>query len=59
MKPTWAIEAAAQRSGGIIPDSQSIVSLAAAMALPAAFPYRDLVVRTAFAVVLGTLVIQD
>jgi len=28
------------------------------MALPAAFPYRDLVVLTAFAVVLGTLVIQ-
>jgi len=35
-----------------------IVTLAAAMALPAAFPYRDLVVLTAFAVVLGTLVIQ-
>ncbi|MET0216435.1 MAG: sodium:proton antiporter [Burkholderiales bacterium] len=37
---------------------RGIVSLAAAMALPAAFPYRDLVVLTAFAVVLGTLVIQ-
>jgi CPA1 family monovalent cation:H+ antiporter len=37
---------------------RGIVSLAAAMALPAAFPYRDLIVFTAFAVVLGTLVIQ-
>ena len=37
---------------------RDIVSLAAAMALPPAFPYRDLVVLTAFAVVLGTLVIQ-
>ena len=37
---------------------RGIVSLAAAMALPAAFPYRDLIVLTAFSVVLGTLVIQ-
>ena len=37
---------------------RGIVSLAAAMALPAAFPYRDLVVLTAFSVVLGTLVLQ-
>jgi CPA1 family monovalent cation:H+ antiporter len=37
---------------------RGIVSLAAAMALPAAFPFRDLIVLTAFAVVLGTLVIQ-
>lgn len=37
---------------------RGIVTLAAAMALPAAFPYRDLIVLTAFAVVLGTLVIQ-
>jgi monovalent cation/hydrogen antiporter len=37
---------------------RGIVSLAAAMALPAAFPYRDLIVLTAFAVVLGTLAIQ-
>jgi len=40
------------------------VTLAAALALPietaggAAFPYRDLIVVTAFAVVLGTLVVQ-
>ena len=37
---------------------RGIVSLAAAMALPAAFPYRDLIVLTAFSVVLGTLTIQ-
>jgi len=34
------------------------VSLAAAMALPAEFPYRDLIVLTAFSVVVGTLTIQ-
>ena len=34
------------------------VTLAAAMALPPAFPYRDLIVLTAFSVVLGTLAIQ-
>jgi monovalent cation/hydrogen antiporter len=42
---------------------RGIVSLAAALALPilpsgAAFPFRDLIVLTAFLVVLGTLVIQ-
>jgi monovalent cation/hydrogen antiporter len=37
---------------------RGIVSLAAAMALPSGFPYRDLIVLTAFTVVLGTLVIQ-
>ena len=37
---------------------RGIVTLAAALALPAAFPYRDLIVLTAFFVVLGTLVIQ-
>src|SRR6185436_6001022 len=37
---------------------RGIVSLAAAMALPPDFPYRNLIVLTAFAVVLGTLVIQ-
>jgi CPA1 family monovalent cation:H+ antiporter len=37
---------------------RGIVSLAAAMALPAAFPYRDLIVLTTFLVVLGTLTIQ-
>lgn len=37
---------------------RGIVSLAAALALPAAFPYRDFIVFAAFSVVLGTLVIQ-
>ena len=37
---------------------RGIVSLAASLALPAGFPYRDLIVLTAFSVVLGTLVIQ-
>jgi monovalent cation/hydrogen antiporter len=37
---------------------RGIVSLAAALALPRAFPFRDLIVLTAFSVVLGTLVIQ-
>ena len=37
---------------------RGIVSLAAALALPSAFPYRDLIVLTVFSVVLGTLVIQ-
>jgi Na+/H+ antiporter len=37
---------------------RGIVSLAAALALPPAFPYRDLIVLTAFSVVLGTLVIH-
>jgi monovalent cation/hydrogen antiporter len=37
---------------------RGIVSLAAAMALPTEFPYRDLIMLTAFSVVLGTLVIH-
>ena len=37
---------------------RGIVSLAAALALPLSFPFRDLIVLTAFSVVLGTLVIQ-
>jgi Na+/H+ antiporter len=37
---------------------RGIVTLAAALALPPAFPYRSLIVFTSFAVVLGTLVIQ-
>jgi CPA1 family monovalent cation:H+ antiporter len=37
---------------------RGIVSLAAALGLPAGFPYRDLILLTAFSVVLGTLVIQ-
>ena len=37
---------------------RGIVSLAAALALPQGFPARDLIVFTAFSVVLGTLVLQ-
>ena len=37
---------------------RGIVTVAAALALPPAFPFRDLIVLTAFAVVLGTLIIQ-
>jgi CPA1 family monovalent cation:H+ antiporter len=37
---------------------RGIVTLAAAMALPAGFPYRDFIQLAAFVVVLGTLVIQ-
>jgi len=37
---------------------RGIVSLAAALALPATFPYRDLILLSAFAVVLTTLVLQ-
>jgi monovalent cation/hydrogen antiporter len=47
--------------GGIIVSwcgMRGIVTLAAAYALPEVFPYRDLILLTAFAVVLGSLVIQ-
>jgi len=37
---------------------RGIVTLAAAFALPESFPYRDLILLAAFAVVLGSLVIQ-
>jgi CPA1 family monovalent cation:H+ antiporter len=37
---------------------RGIVTLAAALALPSAFPYRNLILLTAFSVVFGTLLIQ-
>jgi CPA1 family monovalent cation:H+ antiporter len=37
---------------------RGIVTLAAAFALPEGFPYRDLILLTAFCVVLGTMLIQ-
>lgn len=37
---------------------RGIVTLAAAFGLPSGFPYRDLILFTAFAVVVGTLVVQ-
>ena len=53
--------AAPTLKGGIVVSwcgMRGIVTLAAAFALPEGFPYRDLILLTAFAVVLGTLVIQ-
>jgi monovalent cation/hydrogen antiporter len=47
--------------GGIVVSwcgMRGIVTIAAVFALPGNFPYRDLIVLTAFAVVLGSLVIQ-
>ena len=37
---------------------RGIVTLAAALALPQGFPFRDLIVLTGFAIVLGTLTLQ-
>jgi CPA1 family monovalent cation:H+ antiporter len=37
---------------------RGIVTLAAALALPVSFPFRDVIVLTAFSVVLGTLALQ-
>jgi NhaP-type Na+/H+ or K+/H+ antiporter len=51
--PTW--------QGGVIVSwcgMRGIVTLAAALALPEGFPYRDLILLTAFAVALVTLVLQ-
>jgi CPA1 family monovalent cation:H+ antiporter len=48
-------------AGGVVVSwcgMRGIVTLAAAFALPIEFPYRDLILLTAFAVVLGSLVIQ-
>ena len=53
MRPTFGSGLVISWSG-----MRGIVSLAAALALPAGFPYRDLILLTAFSVVLGTLVIQ-
>ena len=53
--------AAPRVRGGLIVSwsgMRGIVTLAAALALPDAFPYRDLLVLVAFCVVLGTLVVQ-
>jgi Na+/H+ antiporter len=53
--------AAPSLQGGIVVSwcgMRGIVTLAAAFALPEGFPYRDLMLLTAFAVVLGSLVIQ-
>jgi CPA1 family monovalent cation:H+ antiporter len=48
------------RSGAVVAwcGMRGIVTLAAALALPAGFPYRDLLVLASFSVVLVTLVLQ-
>jgi CPA1 family monovalent cation:H+ antiporter len=52
-RPTW--------QGGVVISwcgMRGIVTLAAALALPEGFPFRDLILLTAFSVVLATLVAQ-
>ena len=64
-RPTRPGEQPPTFKGGLVVSwagMRGIITLAAALALPAgegaAFPYRDLIVLTAFAVVIGTLVVQ-
>ncbi|WP_407572804.1 cation:proton antiporter [Deinococcus altitudinis] len=54
------MSSSAAKSGLVIGWSgmRGIVTLATALALPDGFPYRDFIQLTAYAVVLGTLVIQ-
>src|SRR6185436_13849641 len=63
----WVMLAATRKSAGFSPRAAMLigwcgmrgtVTLAAALALPVAFPHRDLILVTAFGVVLGTLVLQ-
>lgn len=59
--PTRASQSRPSAKGGFLISwcgMRGIVTLAAAFALPERFPYRDLILLTAFGVVLGTLVIQ-
>jgi monovalent cation/hydrogen antiporter len=59
--PTAAPPVESTMAGGLLigwSGMRGIVSLAAALALPAGFPHRDLIVLAAFSVVLATLVIQ-
>ena len=54
-------KAVASPKGGLIVSwcgMRGLVTLATAFALPESFPYRDFILLTAFAVVLGTLVAQ-
>jgi Na+/H+ antiporter len=60
-RPTRRLPVESTAAGGLLigwSGMRGIVSLAAALALPGGFPYRDLIVLAAFSVVLGTLVIQ-
>ncbi|MGW2255004.1 Na+/H+ antiporter [Kitasatospora sp. NPDC001660] len=52
--PPWRFPAAVSWAG-----TRGVVSLAAAFAVPEALPRRDLVLFLAFAVVLGTLLLQE
>jgi monovalent cation/hydrogen antiporter len=58
--PPWPLLQPSIASGIVVSwaGMRGIVSVAAAMALPDAFPYRDLLVLASFCVVLGTLVLQ-
>lgn len=61
LKPRRATISPPSQKGGLLvawSGMRGIVTLAAAFALPEGFPYRDLILLTAFGVVLGTLVIQ-
>jgi len=61
LKPRRATISPPTQKGGILVawcGMRGIVTLAAAFALPQGFPYRDLILLTAFGVVLGTLVLQ-
>jgi CPA1 family monovalent cation:H+ antiporter len=51
--PTWKGAIVVSWAG-----MRGIITLAAALALPEHFPFRDLIALTAFAVVFGTLVVQ-
>ena len=59
--PAQALPVESTIAGGVLigwSGMRGIVSLAAALALPTAFPHRDLIVLASFSVVLVTLVIQ-
>lgn len=51
--PNWKVHAVIGWSG-----MRGLVTLACALSLPAEFPHRDLIVLSAYVVVMGTLVIQ-
>jgi CPA1 family monovalent cation:H+ antiporter len=59
-RPSRSLVVPTIKSGAVIAwcGMRGIVTLAAAFALPEAFPYRDLILLAACSVVLGTLVIQ-
>jgi CPA1 family monovalent cation:H+ antiporter len=58
-RPTRSVVVPTLKGGTVVAwcGMRGIVTLAAAFALPPGFPYRDLILLTAFAVVLGSLVI--